>query len=166
MIGRMEGGGLLAVPTRDDVEIMKALANFLTPFMLMAAGSEPEKATRIFLEWSRETTPGNPADPEPPAPEKSGVAGPPRPTRSGKAARRNKAGEGFPCRVCGKPILGSRKGGRKVHPGCRKEWLQRSRREGDGKPMVAPPLNPSDPSLTDKQRKELAEQRRKLAAAD
>jgi hypothetical protein len=148
VIGRMEGGGLLALLSEADLEAIRDVRDCLADIVNRLSPASPPGAVSSTA-----------------AAEKSGAAGTPRPTKTGKAGRRKKAGAGFPCRVCGKPILGSRKGGRKVHPGCAKEWDKRYRRQHSDKPMVAPPINPSDPHLTDAQRKELAEQRRKLASS-
>lgn len=148
VIGRMEGGGLLALLSEADLEAIRDMRDCLADIVNRLSPASPPGAV---------SSPGA-------ATEKSGAECPPRPGKTIKAARQKKDGSAPACRVCGQPILGSRRGGRKVHPGCRKEWLRRSRREVGADPIIAPALNPSDPSLTDAQRKALAEQRRKLAA--
>jgi hypothetical protein len=83
-------------------------------------------------------------------------------------SREESTGDKRICLVCEKPIHGSLRGGRKVHPGaCTKIWCAKSKREKKQRrnkpaPARAPEGNPADPLLTDAQRKELMDRRLKI----
>lgn len=132
IIGKMEGGAVLVEMNRQEIVCLvdnaEVIQRILRPLVAPAA---PAPVDKVTAQTARKA----------------------KPVKAAKAAPAGKL-----CAECGKPMTGSQRGGRKTCGDvCRKKRDAKFAREKYrlkmGKMLPAPAANPSDPMLSDEERK-------------